>query len=185
MAIFSGKILTAHYIDPEYSIVELTYTGEDGGVYAHALRVDPNNPEWQALLEDGWDQDKLAEGTAEYKRQSSFDFNTQVNSAAKDMVKEMLAQETERLSKLEEKALHKLNRLNNLEYNARKVVDLADQNIYEHIISHNEDKDELFKFKLWALELEAVKNSDKEIKSKIRKVAKITEGIVLIHNILN
>ena len=31
----------------------------------------------------------------------------------------------------------------------------------------------------------SVENSDKEIKSKIRKVAKITEGILLIHNILN
>lgn len=185
MAIFSGKIITAHYINPEYSVVELTYTGDDGNVYAHALTVSEDNPEWKALLEDGWDHDKLAEGTAEYKRQSSFDFNTQVNSAAKEMVKEMLAQETERLSKLEEKALNKLNKLNNLEHDARIAADVANQDIYNYILNHNEDKDELFKFKLWALELETIKNSDKETKSKIRKVTKITEGMSLLHTVLN
>jgi hypothetical protein len=90
MALFSGKIIDARYIDLEYSLVELTYTGDDGNVYAHALRVDENNQEWLDLLAEGWDQERLLDGTAEYKRQASADFNGQVNELARKLAKEMI-----------------------------------------------------------------------------------------------
>lgn len=185
MALFSGKIIEAHYIDPEYSVVEVLYEGDDGKLYSHALRVDPNNQEWLDLLAEGWNHDKLADGTAEYKRVSSADFNRSVHDLAKAMVKELLASETEKLSMLEEKALIKLNKLNNLEYEARKEEDLSQQDVYAYILDRNEDKDELFKFKLWALELDMVKNTDKETKAMIRKSQSILEGFSLIYNLKN
>jgi hypothetical protein len=184
MALFSGKIIEAHYMDPEYSLVEVLYTGDDGNVYSHALRADPNNQEWKDLIADGWDQDKLAEGTAEYKRGSAADFNTAVNSVAKEMVNQLLVKETERLSKLEEKALNKLNRLNNLEYENRKAEVASSTEVYDYILKVNEDKDELFKLKLWALEHEIVKTADKETKSAIRKATKITQVFSLIDTLL-
>jgi hypothetical protein len=184
MALFSGKIIEAHYIDTEYSIVEVLYTGDDGNLYSHALRVDPHNQEWLDLLAEGWNLDKLADGTAEYKRASSASFNSSVNSLAKELVKELLTKESETLSKLEEKALNKLNRLNELEYESRKSEIASTTDAYEHILSKNEDKDELFKFKLWALEQEIVKNADKDVKSSIRKVTKITEGFSILNNLL-
>ena len=184
MSLFSGKIIEAHYIDHEYSIVEVMYTGDDGNVYSHALRADPNNQEWKDLIADGWDQDKLAEGTAEYKRSSAADFNTQVNSLAKELVQQLLVEETEKLSKLEEKALGKLNKLNNLEHDVRKERIALTTNFYSYILENNKDKDELFKLKLWALEQEFVKTADKETKSAIRKATKITQVFLLIDKLL-
>jgi len=184
MSLFSGKIIEAHYIDHEYSIVEVMYTGDDGNVYSHALRADPNNQEWKDLIADGWDQDKLAEGTAEYKRASAADFNAQVNSLAKELVQQLLVEETEKLSKLEEKALGKLNKLNNLEHDVRKERIALTTNFYSYILENNKDKDEIFKLKLWALEQEFVKTADKETKSAIRKATKITQVFLLIDKLL-
>ena len=161
MALFSGRILDAHYIDPEYSIVELTYTGEDDMVYAHALRVDPNNPEWQALLEEGWDQDKLTEGTAEYKRQASADFNSQVNEMARKLVEEILESKKD----------------------LKKDLVQTDNEIFNFVLNSNQDKEELFKFKIWALELDEMKLASKEQKSEIRKAKSIIEGFWILSNI--
>jgi hypothetical protein len=51
-------------------------------------------------------------------------------------------------------------------------------------MSINTDKEELFKFKLWALEQEAVQNSDKDVKSKIRKCTNIIEGLFIVNELL-
>lgn len=192
MAIFSGKILTAHYINPEYSIVELTYTGEDGGVYAHALRVDPDNPEWQALLEDGWDQERLIEGTAEYKRISSMNFNIEVNNAAKTLAKSMadeiataMAKKMvkEKYEQLEVKATLAAAKETNISLDAPSVYKVQNEEL-ESIIFNNENKDIIFKFKLWILEQDFVKGCTKEQKSEIRKASRLTELFALIDKLV-
>lgn len=187
MAIFSGKILTAHYIDPEYSIVELTYTGEDGGVHAHALRVDPENPEWQALLADGWDQERLLDGTVEYKRQASADFNSQVNEVARKLAKEMIGMKEleQQKADLESKISTQEKTLLSLDQNIKIKTNQVNSGIYDHLVGINEDKEELFKFKLWALEQEAVQKSDKDIKSKIRKCTNIIEGLSIVNELFS
>lgn len=186
MAIFSGKIITAHYINPEYSVVELTYTGDDGNVYAHALSVDSQNPEWQALLEDGWDQERLIEGTAEYKRQSAADFNNQVNNAARELAKEMLGmrvlqEEKDRLALEVDK---KEKTLIGLDKEVKVKSNQIDSVYFDRLFEINENKEELFKFKLWALELDVVKTADKEVKSSIRKATRISQGIAIIDSLI-
>jgi len=57
--------------------------------------------------------------------------------------------------------------------------------IFDFMYANNDNKDELFKFKLWALELEEIKKAPKEIKSAIRKAKKITEGIAIINEYLD
>lgn len=61
----------------------------------------------------------------------------------------------------------------------------ADSIIFDFIHSNNSDKDELFKFKLWALDLDEIKKAPKETKSAIRKVKKITSGIAIVDKFLN
>ena len=51
-------------------------------------------------------------------------------------------------------------------------------------MNHNEQGDELFKFKLWALEQEFVKSAPKEVKSKIRRVKRITQGIAILDDLI-
>lgn len=162
MAIFSGKIITAHYIDPEYSVVELTYTGEDGNVYAHALKADPDNLEWQALLEEGWDQDKLLNGTADYKRASSASFNREVNFAARLLIEEKFGY-TEDDS---------------------EVADINKQFSWDNFFKDmNNNKDEIFKFKIWAFESKKMQDVSAELKRDLRKATSLIEAIKIYDSI--
>jgi hypothetical protein len=183
MALFSGKIVEARYMDTEYSIVEILYEDADGNVYSHALRPDPENEEWKDLIADGWDQDKLIEETVKYKKYSSSVFAEQVNIAAKALVDQLLASKSETQSEADVLAFAKLNSLNEQEYEKRKQAELQGHDIYNFIIDKNSDKDELFKFKMWALELDFVKSKDTETKSKLRKVQTILDGLIMLNEL--
>jgi hypothetical protein len=180
MALFSGKIVEARYMDTEYSIIEILYEGADGNVYSHALRPDPENQDWKDLITEGWDQDKLIEETVKYKKSASSAFATQVNEAAKALVDKMLAQKSETQSDLDVLSLAQARNATEQEYEKRKESDLQGQSVYNFIVDKNSDKDELFKFKMWALDLDFVKDKDKETKAKLRKVQSILDGLTMI-----
>ena len=191
MAIFSGKIIEAHYIDLEYSLIEILYEGEDGKLYSHAIRVDPDHPDYQALLEEGWDQDKIIDDTAEYKRRTSASFNTEVNAAAKLLVDEILAQERESLIKkskaLDEKGKsldEKGRSIEDLDRSTRLKMQDVVAEVWTHLYENNENKDMLFKLKLWVLEQEFINAATKEEKSEIRKAKRATEVFGLIDKFL-
>lgn len=183
MALFSGKILEAHYMDTEYSIVEILYEGDDGKVYSYALRPDPENQEWKDLISDGWDQDKLIEQTVEYKRVQGGAFAEQVNAAAKALVDQLLAKKSETQSDFDVLSLAKASNLNAEEYEKRKEAELQGTDIYNFIVDKNSDKDELFKFKMWALDLDFVKSQDTETKAALRKVQTILDGLSMINTL--
>ena len=184
MAIFSEKIIEAHYIDLEYSLIEIIYEGEDGKLYSHALKVDPDNKDYQDLLADGWDLDKLVDDTAEYKRRTSAYFNTEVNAAAKMLVYEILANEKENLAKAKKALDEKGKNLENLDRNTRlKVQDMIAE-VWAHIHQNNKDKDMLFKIKLWVLEQDFMQSASKEEKYAIRKATRATQIFGLIDKLL-
>lgn len=183
MALFSGKIIEARYMDAEYSIVEILYEGDDKNVYSHALRPDPENADWIDLIADGWDQDKLIKQTFVYKKTAGSAFAEQVNTAAKALVDQLLASKSETQSDVDVLSLAKVNNLNAQEYEKRKEAELQGTDIYNFIVDKNADKDELFKFKMWALDLDFVKSKDKETKAALRKVQTITAGLSLLNEL--
>ena len=207
MALFSNKIIDARYMNAEYSIVEILYTHDDGLVYSHALEVDENSSDWKDLQAEGWSGEKLIESTTEYKRAQSHAYNLQVNESARKIAQEMLGMkalqdERDRLvsekNKLDRQFHEKEQEVNEKEQEVNEkeqvLVDLdkevkfkanrIDNSFFAHLWEINESKDELFKFKLWALEQECVKTASKEIKSSIRKAKKITQGIAIVDSII-
>lgn len=192
MAIFSGKIIEAHYTNTEHSLIELTYTGEDEKVYAYALRADLKNADYKDLLADGWDQERILEGTAEYKRKCSLSFNLEVNSAAKIIAKSMAEEIAtamakkmvkEKYEQLEVKATLAAAKEKNLSLDAPSVYKVENTEL-ESIIFNNENKDIIFKFKLWILEQDFVKECTKEQKASIRKASRLTELFAIIDTLL-
>jgi len=242
MAIFSGKIEQAYYISEDYSNIEVIFKGEDGKNYKHIMEADPNSKDWKDLAAEGWDDQKLLDGTAEYKRSHAQLFNMAVQMRASQIAREMvglnkLKEETER-KRQEKEDVEKQKELIRQEKNMlveerdrvrddikrhhgwleekRVLITKADQDIQdkdkaldektealayakdkikktefavdnallEVLMNHNEKGDELFKFKLWALEQDFVKSAPKEIKSKIRRVKRITEGIAILDTII-
>tara|TARA_R110000796_G_scaffold212884_1_gene329000 strand:+ start:1150 stop:1638 length:489 start_codon:yes stop_codon:yes gene_type:complete len=157
MAEFSGKIINAEYVNAEYSIIKVQYD-KDGKIFVYHLDVDQNHPDFQALEAEGWDTEKLVEATAESKRMQSAAWNIEVNNAAKLLFAEMKSEEVE-------DSIESLDGL---------------PSIYDHIV-FDEDKDNLFRFKLWALDTDLMKASSKSDKSKLRKAKTILEAFTVIY----
>ena len=175
MAEFSGKIVDATYVNEDYTMVRIMYE-QDGALCVYHLEVNEDNPVWQEFIDEGWTQEKLIDSTAEFKKAQSAAFNIEVQAAAKEMIG-ILELEKQK-SELEKTIL-------DMDQTAKKQADAAKHVVWDHVISVNEDKDELFKFKLWALEQDIVKNAPKEIKSSIRKAKRITAALKIYDSLLD
>ena len=160
MAEFSGRIISAEYMNTDYSLIKVRYN-DDGINAIYHLEVDPNNADFQALEADGWDAEKIIDATAESKRVQSNAWNLEVNAAAKQLVTEMKEEYAADTKQLTEKSA-----------------------IYNYV-AFDEDKDNLFRFKLWALETDLMKASSKSAKSKLRKSKTILEGLSVIHSVVS
>lgn len=183
MAEFSGKIISAQYIDAEYSMIKVTYE-QDGMLVVYNLDANPNNHDYQALLDEGWDQERIIEETAEVKKAQAAAFNVEVHAAAKLIVDELLAQEKENLQQVARNLELKGLDLENLDRSWREKTQNMIAEVWNHILDVNNDKDTLFKFKLWFLEQEFVKDCSKEEKSKIRKAERVTELFSILDDLI-
>ena len=188
MAEFDGKVVDAQFVDEEHSIIKVLYE-QDDLIMVYNLDVNPDHPDYKQLMSEGWDLEKIAESTAEYKKAESAAFNIEVNEAARALAQEMLGMkvlqdERDRLAAEKEKLGEQVNSkeevLIGLDKEVKIKTNQVDSAYFEHLWEMNENKEQLFKFKLWALELDAVKDAGKEIKSSIRKATRISQGLAII-----
>ena len=190
MAEFSGRIISAEYMNTDYSLIKVRYN--DNGINAiYNLEVDPNNADFQALEADGWDAEKIIDATAESKRVQSNACNLEVNAAAKMLVDEILASEKDMLASQKDMLASEKYMLANtkkdladLSRSTRLSVQDMLAEVWTHILDKNTDKDMLFKFKLWTLEQDFVKEISKEQKSAIRKSTRVTQLFSIIDKLL-
>ena len=174
MAEFSGKIVDAYYFNEDYTEIEIIYNN-DGQMTSYVLEADPNHPDMQDLEADGWTVEKLADSTAEYKRQQANAYSESINIQVQERLKEVINTSFK----------DKENKLKEMEKELRAERKVLDDQIYDTIFSNNDDKEYLFKFKLWALEQPAIKDSSKIVKSELRKSKTILEGLSIVHHALN
>lgn len=190
MALFSGLIETAYYINEDYTMIEVAYIDESGNRINHILEADPNHPDYQDLISEGYDEETLIDRTAEYKRAHSRTFNTLVNQQAKAMADEMMG--LEELQNRKASLLSEVNKANmtkkeleeHNELQAKAGKTAYTSGSFDSILEGNSDKDLLFKTKLWSLELPVVKAASKDLKSKIRKSKRITEVLGFVDSLL-
>lgn len=155
-SIFSGNIISAYYFDQDYTTIEVLYEINDE-IHNYIVEVDPSNIDYQALLGEGWDTDKLAKSTEQYKKDQSANFNNAIQASV-DIILEQSKMSVD---------------------SVKGSIDIS-SDMFDIILQKNTDKDMLFKFKLWALELDNIKSSTKTIKNKIRKSKSIIEGMTII-----
>ena len=86
-AIFSGNIISAYYFDQDYTTIEILYKIKDE-IHNYIVEADPDNADYQALVAEGWDTDKLAKDTEQYKIQQSKEFNDAVQSTVDTMLEQ-------------------------------------------------------------------------------------------------
>jgi hypothetical protein len=88
------------------------------------------------------------------------------------------------VNNLNAKLLEKQEYLKGISKTTRKAEVSVGTELYEAVMLNNVNKDEVFKFKLWALEQNLVKEfGTKEHKSALRKVKSISEGLTIIERI--
>ena len=189
-SIFSGSIISAYYFDTDYATIEVLYDINDE-IHNYILEADPDNPDYKALLAEGWDNEKLAKATEQYKREQSFEFNNAIQASVDTILQQS------KLAILEESRviLHKelsdskdIMKKEIIDEQAKNpsVLDIRSSNpfltvdMFDIILEGNTNKDMIFKFKLWALELDNIKTSTKAVKTKIRKAKSLFEGISII-----
>lgn len=192
MAEFSGKIDTAYYINDDYTLVEVVYTNPNDEQVNYMVEVG-DNADYQALVEEGYDLEKLLDGTSEYKRVHAKQFGEMVNAEAQALAEEMLGmrflmERKEALEKqtaeLDQQTQDKENQLLSLDQDVKVKTNKVDHAVYDFIRDMNESKEELFKFKLWALEQDVVKEADKSVKSSIRKATRITSAMAIYDSLI-
>ena len=159
MADFSGKIVDAHYMSQDYSVIRVRYE-EDGKLYVYNLNHDPDHQDWKDLVAEGWDDEKLAESTKEYKRASAAAHNYEVNQAAKLLLKEKFGYE---------------------EQSEKKNTEFSWDRFFDKM---NTNKDEIFKFKIWAFESERMKDATAQMKKDLRKTKTIAEAIAVYESVI-
>ena len=96
--------------------------------------------------------------------------------------KQRLIEEKEKLKK---SVKDREEKLIGLDQAVKIKTNKADSVIFDFIIEKNYEKEELFKLKLWALELPNVKKADKSIKSKIRKCTSIIKVMSALNEIVD
>jgi hypothetical protein len=161
MAVFSKRIVTAYYISNNYDTIFVKWLDDDGKEHVfHLPADDTDNPDYIDLVEEGWTKDRLLDSTAEYKQRTSREFATFVNAQAKHLI---ISQSMKAEKKLKSMGLDK----------------------YEAIMDNNTNKEEIFKVKLWALELPFIKDSDTKLKRDIRKSKTILSTLGIIQQAID
>ena len=192
MAEFSGAVDAAYYMDENYSLIEVVYTNPNNEKVNYMVEVG-DNADYNALVSEGWDPEKLVETTSEFKRESASEFGELVNAQAQALAEEMLGMRflmerkeilEKQTAELDQQTQEKENQLLSLDQDVKVKTNKVDHAVYDFIRDNNESKEELFKFKLWALEQDVVKKSDKSIKSSIRKSTRITSAMAIYNDLL-
>ena len=192
MAEFSGAVDAAYYMDENYSLIEVVYTNPNNEKVNYMVEVG-DNADYNALVSEGWDPEKLVETTSEFKRESAREFGELVNAQAQALAEEMLGMRflmerkeilEKQTAELDQQTQEKENQLLSLDQDVKVKTNKVDHALYDFIRDNNESKEELFKFKLWALEQDVVKKSDKSIKSSIRKSTRITSAMAIYNDLL-
>ena len=183
------NVVTAHYCDEAYENIEVVYNiGEETHVYV--IQADPKDNDYKALVKAGWDTEEIAAGTERSKREQSQDFNLMIQGQVEHLLEEAKAELKQQLLQIESDIVIgqrnvQRNKLEIIEgkQNLKGMALSVDSILFDNLLSNNEDKDNLFKFKLWALELEFVKSGTKANKSRIRKAKSVFEGMGIINEL--
>jgi hypothetical protein len=189
MAVFSGKVIEAHYVSEDYNTIEIVFQDGDTKV-AHVIENNPDSADYKALIEEGWDEEAILDDTVEFKRRYSREFNSRVNMRAREIlgIEELEKEKARVLKDLHTKRadLEKTkDDLTTLDQAFKIKTNKVDSVAFEYIFDNNTNKEAVFKFKLWSLEQDIIKKAPKEIKSKIRRSTKITEAISIINTVLD
>lgn len=169
MAIFSNKIEQVRFIDENMSTIRVDWNDENNTRRGHVFENAPG-PDLDALLEEGWTQERIATVTHQRRAQDSTGFRKVVND-------EVAAQVDAILKKYQIENYRKL-----YDKNDEQAVAVDHSLVWKTIEEINDNKDDLFSFKLWAIESKFGENATKEQKKELRRCTSILQGLSILYS---
>lgn len=174
----------ARYDDETYSTITIEWVSkEDGKLRTHCVPADPSNADYRDLMDHhGWTEEDLVKQTEVWKKQQSRAFNMDLRRAVEKLAEEQVAEKKRAfeisLQQLDEKQLQA-----DLKLKAAAVE--VNNQFWDALLAANEDRDQVFKFKLWALEQDGVKDASSEQKKELRKQDTILNCLAYFNSINN
>ena len=167
------KLVNAYFTDDLFGTVEVLYKyGDSGGLGSFMFDYSRDELMKQSLADAGVDEETLINNTETYRRNIISSRNSQIHKVARELAKEMIGSRD-----LEKEKIELSQAIKNTK------IELGNK-LFDSIKENNEDQDQTFKFKLWALEQEELKNANKETKSKLRKAKTIFDAMSLYNEVL-
>jgi len=197
MTHFANMVEDAYYDDASYSTVTIEYKDHEGVLRSHNVPADRNNTDF-AFLQDseGYDDAMLVKRTEVHKRTMSRTFNASIERAAKDlaemMVPKIVEQKEREIKARYQRHFEKEKGALEDQVNAaakRMMSNVEVEGVtsgdYLEIVQNNQNKDSIFQLKLWALELDEVKDADADAKKELRKQQTLLDVLQVLSTIIN
>jgi len=166
---FKGRIINARFSNEKNDTIEVTYD-RDGEIIPFYLSVDPTHPAFKALLEEGWDIERVQKATVEFNRTQSRTMNnlidTMLSDYKKDLRKEFQRELDRRLGEMRE-------------------VEVTKSQLFKTVIDSNKDEEVIFKVKLAIFDLPEIKSlKDRAGKMKLRKAKTLIQTLATFEELL-
>jgi hypothetical protein len=168
MAIFNGKVKKAYYINGDFDTLRVEW--EDGEVTrGYILPADPSHPDYQDLIAEGWSKEQFAEDTANIRRGEQAQYAKVVNAEVQARVDEIVKDHN----------LSKHSTAYNTDAGMKTVIDHS--TLWDTILEANDSKDDIFAFKMWALDSELAKKATVDQKKAIRRSKTLLECLSVLY----
>lgn len=171
-AIFAGRIQTAYFINGQFDTIRVEWIDDENNRRGHICPNSDADPDFQALKAEGWDIQKIHDGTAEIRRSDAVQFNAVVNDEVNQRVDEIMRRYN--ISN------YKQYYSENNEWTDGEVV-TDHTRIWDNLATINDNKDDVFAFKMWALDSEWAKNATQDQKKALRRSQTILEGLSVLY----
>lgn len=177
--ITKDNVLQARYLDPENTMIEVLYNGDDGKTRKFNFPARPTTSRhWKILKETGWTAAKLKTQTIEWVRsqrrmQEKFAASLSKSMAEKGIAEGVAAVQVAEAQKYDD-------RIQDITSASQSGDQPIGADLYSLIKEVNSNDEAVFKFKLAALEDESLfegmtKTAEKTKRREIRKAKTIAE----------
>lgn len=197
-----NMVTSARYEDESYSTIHCEWYDKFGDrkLRTYSIPADPENSDYQDLMKVGWSPETLAKATEAYKRQASKNLNIAIRQAAESIAEEAIEARVAAKMEIWDKKLADLDeqhetvkgefkkadkRILEADLKMKTATIAVDNAFWNSLLAANENKDDIFKFKLWALELDKVKESSSDDKKELRKQTTLLDCMTVLNSIIN
>jgi len=165
------KIQKAYYTNEECDTVCIEWMNDEEAIEVFHTSADDSNSYYISLQNAGWDHDRLAVDTAEFRRAGSAKFSRIVNAAVNERVDEIMK---------------KYNIANYSQYlknneSGEHEGGVNHEKMWDTLLSINESKEDIFAFKMWAMQSKLAEKATQDQKKALRRSSSILEGLSVLY----